>query len=510
MYRRFILIVTVLVIVLSAVPAFTGSAACDNRVNNTFAKLLECVTLAGVREHQAAFQAIANANNGDRVSGSNGFDASASYVANKLAAAGYVVTTQNFTFNSWRPIAGSTLQQVAPSSVSYVEDVDFGHFTQSTPGTANAAVTAVDLQLGLGNNSTSGCEAADFVGFPAGNIALIQRGTCTIEAKAENAADAGASGAIVFNQGNTPARIGLITNVTLGNTYDGRIPVFAASYTRGAEWAGTPGLRLSMFVNVFRGVATTRNVFAESRDGDPNNVVMVGAHLDSVPRGPGINDNGSGSAANLEVALQMAKVKPWNKLRFAWWGAEESGLVGSNFYVASLSQAEKDKIVLYLNFDMIGSPNYVRFIYDGSGDAFGLAGPPGSAAIEQLFENFYASRGLASTPTEISFRSDYAAFFRNGIPFGGLFTGAEGIKTAAQAATYGGTVGTQYDPCYHQPCDTFANNNNAVLDLNADAIAYATLQYAMNTESINGLRGKGNFKPPQGADDHNHGPFAAD
>jgi Zn-dependent M28 family amino/carboxypeptidase len=510
MHKRFVLCITLVLLLLSIVPAIAGSPACDNRVNNTFNKLLECVTLAGVRGHQAAFQAIANANNGDRVSGSNGYDASANYVASKAAAAGYIVTTQTFTFNSWRPITPSTLQQVAPGNVGYTEDVDFGHFTQSSPGSVTANVTAVDLQLGPGNASTSGCEAADFAGFPAGNIALLQRGTCTFEAKAENAADAGASGAIIFNQGNTPAREGLITNATLGNTYDGRIPVFAATYARGVEWAGTPGLQLSMFVNVFRGVATTRNVFAESPAGNPNNVVMVGAHLDSVPRGPGINDNGSGSAAILEVALQMAKVKPWNKLRFAWWGAEESGLVGSNFYVANLSQAEKDKIALYLNFDMIGSSNYVRFIYDGDGSAFGLAGPPGSAPIEQLFENFYAAQGLAWEPTQISFRSDYAAFFNNGIPFGGLFTGAEGIKTPAQAAIYGGTAGIQYDPCYHQPCDTFANIDNAVLDLNADAVAYATLQYAMNTESVNGLRGKGNFKPPHGADDHNHGPLSLD
>ncbi len=182
----------------------------------------------------------------------------------------------------------------------------------------------------------------------------------------------------------------------------------------------------------------------------------------------------------------MRKVKPKNTVRFAWWGAEESVLIGSNFYVANLTQQEKDNIALYLNFDMIGSPNFVRFIYDGSGDAFGLAGPAGSAAIETLFENYYSSRGLAFAPTEISFRSDYAAFFNNGIPFGGLFTGAEGLKTAAQQAVYGGTAGQQYDPCYHQACDTFGNVNTGVLHLNADGIAFATLTYAMSTATVNG------------------------
>jgi Zn-dependent M28 family amino/carboxypeptidase len=213
---------------------------------------------------------------------------------------------------------------------------------------------------------------------------------------------------------------------------------------------------------------------------------MVGAHLDSVSAGPGINDNGSGSGAILEVAEQIARVKPTNTVRFAWWGAEESGLVGSDFYVANLTAAERDAIALYLTFDMIGSANFVRFIYDGDGSAFELEGPPGSGEIEALFEDFYTDRGLAFEPTEIDFRSDYAAFFENDIPFGGLFTGAEGIKTAAERDVYGGIIGEQYDPCYHEACDTFSNNNDGVLDLNSDAVAFATLTYAMSTETVTG------------------------
>jgi Zn-dependent M28 family amino/carboxypeptidase len=214
---------------------------------------------------------------------------------------------------------------------------------------------------------------------------------------------------------------------------------------------------------------------------------MVGGHLDSVFAGPGINDNGSGSAAILEVAEQMKKVKPTNTVRFAWWGAEESGLVGSDFYVNSLSQADRDKIALYLNFDIVGSPNYVRFVYDGSGDV-GPAGPAGSTAIEDLFNGFYAARGLAFEPTAFDGRSDYGPFIAEGvdIPAGGLFTGAEGIKTLAQRDVYGGIAGQQYDPCYHAACDTFSNNSNEVLDLNADAIAFATLTYVMDTGSVNG------------------------
>lgn len=482
------------------------SPACENRNNNTINKLLECVTVEGVREHQAAFQAIADANGGNRFSGLPGYDASVAYVVQRMTTAGYNVSTQSFEYLAFTPLGPSALQQVAPGAAVYVEGADFQVIDQSDAGNVTAGVTAVDLQLGLGNMSSSGCEAADFAGFTAGNIALIQRGTCSFQQKAENAAAAGAVGAIIFNQGNTPARTGLI-NGTLSAAYAGGIPVLEATYDRGVEWASTPGLVMNLFANVTRGVKTTFNVFAETRDGRDDNVIMVGAHLDSVGEGPGINDNSSGSAAILEVAEQMQKVKPRNKVRFAWWGAEESGLVGSDYYVYNLSDADRARIALYLNFDMVGSPNYVRFVYDGSGDAFGLPGPQGSAQIEQLFNDFYAARGLAFEPTEISFRSDYAAFFDFGIPFGGLFTGAEGIKTPAQQAIYGGTAGQQYDPCYHQACDTFNNISTEVLGLNADSAANATLQYAMNTQTVNGVPGKGNFKLPRPGNSENQGPM---
>ena len=225
---------------------------------------------------------------------------------------------------------------------------------------------------------------------------------------------------------------------------------------------------------------------------------MAGAHLDSVHAGPGINDNGSGSAALLEVAENLGKVKPQNTLRLAWWGAEESSLVGSTYYVNNLAEAEGEKIALYLNFDMVGSPNYVFFIYDGDdSDAVGAgAGPPGSAQIEETFESFFESRGLPYKGTDFSGRSDYGPFIAAGIPSGGLFTGAEGIKTAQEAAIWGGTAGVAYDPCYHQACDTYANNNDVALANNSDAIAHSVISYAMSTALINGTKSKGNFKPP--------------
>ena len=244
---------------------------------------------------------------------------------------------------------------------------------QSDPGDVTAAVTPVDLQLGLGNTSTSGCEPEDFTGFPAGNIALLQRGGCTFEIKAENAAAAGVAGIVIFNQGDTAdaARQG-IPAVTLTANNTSGIPVIGIPYALGETLAGTTDLEMRVFANTLREIRPTYNVLAETRRGDDSNVVMVGAHLDSVFEGPGINDNGSGSAAILEVALQMQKVRPTNTVRFAWWGAEESGLIGSDLYVNGLTAEERADIALYLNFDMIGSPNYVRFVYDGDGSAFGL------------------------------------------------------------------------------------------------------------------------------------------
>ena len=198
---------------------------------------------------------------------------------------------------------------------------------------------------------------------------------------------------------------------------------------------------------------------------------MAGAHLDSVAAGPGINDNGSGSAAILEIASRWPRSSRATSSASPGGAREEASLVGSTAYVNGLSQAEQDKIALYLNFDMVGSPNHVFFIYDGDdSDAVGAgAGPAGSAQIEKTFERYFDSVGEPFKGTDFSGRSDYGPFIAAGIPSGGLFTGAEGIKTAAEAAIWGGTAGQQYDPCYHLACDTFANNNDHALDVNSDA-----------------------------------------
>ncbi len=470
--------------------AKAASAACSARVNNTFDKLLECVTLDGVRSHQQALQTIADQNNGIRTSGTPGYNASVAYAEKTFRDAGYQVAIQPFQFQTFISLSPSVLQQVSPAPAATLAN-SIMSYSGSGDVTAPVSTPSGDFR---------GCTAADYAGFAAGNIALVSRGTpagqpaCTFAIKATTAFNAGASAVVIYNNAAGPL-VG-----TLGNGFTLDIGAAGITQALGQQLAATPGLVLRLKTDTFRGVATTYNVIAESTDGDANNVVMVGAHLDSVNAGPGINDNGSGSAAILETAVQMAKVKPRNKLRFALWGAEESGLVGSTFYVAGLSQAERDRIALYLNFDMVGSPNHVFFIYDGdNSDNVGApAGPAGSAQIEKVFENFFTERGIPFKGTDFSGRSDYGPFIAAGvdIPSGGLFTGAEGVKTAEEAALFGGTAGVAYDPCYHLACDTFANVNNVALNVNSDAVAYATLFFAMNTESVNGQRGKGNFSRP--------------
>jgi aminopeptidase S len=221
--------------------------------------------------------------------------------------------------------------------------------------------------------------------------------------------------------------------------------------------------------------ATGYNLIADWPGGDANSVLMTGGHLDSVTAGPGINDNGSGSASILEVALAVAATgyQPGKHLRFAWWGGEELGLRGSTAYVNSLGSTERARIAAYLNFDMVGSPNPGYFVYDGdNSDGVGSGpGPAGSAAIESQIIAGFTALGVPTRGTDFDGRSDYGPFISAGIPAGGTFTGAEGTKTSAQAQLWGGTAGAAFDPCYHRSCDTTANISDTALDRNADVIA---------------------------------------
>lgn len=476
---------------LTGTPASADSSTKSGQSALSFTQgFRKAVSVERIRRHQAAFQQFSDeGGTGNRVGGSPANRASVDYVAAKAAAAGLDVTLQPFEFQYNADASAAVLNQVAPSSTSYVDGVDFASMSSSGSGDVTAPVVAVDLVLpqapgpGL---TTSGCEAADFAGFPAGAIALMQRGGCNFSVKADNAAAAGAVGSAIFNDGGDAGRV-TVVNGTLGEPVR-TFPVVGASLAVGQALAngisnGSTGSIVRLKVDRVVETRTTYNVIAETPGGDPEQVVVVGAHIDSVPRGPGVNDNGSGSAAILAMAEALQGRDIQNKVRFAWWNAEEFGLLGSAYYVSQLSQAEKDDIALNLNFDMIGSPNYVRFVYDGDNSAFPVgpgaaAGPDGSGLIEKVFHDYFGDVGLPSAETPFSGRSDYGPFIAVGIPAGGLFTGAEGIKTAAQAAVFGGSAGQAYDPCYHLACDTFANNSNAALDEMGDAAAHTLLTFA--------------------------------
>ncbi|SBV05930.1 Predicted aminopeptidases [Streptomyces sp. Ncost-T6T-1] len=306
---------------------------------------------------------------------------------------------------------------------------------------SSAAVAAVALSVALG----------------AGAPAVQAAGAPTTEAAAAAAPD--------ISLANVKAHLSELSTIAAnngGNRAHGR-PGYKASvdYVKAKLDAAGYTTTLQQFTS---NGATGYNLIADWPGGDPNKVLMAGAHLDSVSSGAGINDNGSGSAAVLETALAVSRAghQPDKHLRFAWWGAEELGLVGSRYYVNNLPSAERSKLSGYLNFDMIGSPNAGYFVYDDD------------PVIEKTFKDYFA--GL-NVPTEIEVegdgRSDHAPFKNVGIPVGGLFTGAGNTKSAAQAQKWGGTAGQAFDRCYHSSCDNLSNINDTALDRNSDAAAHA-------------------------------------
>jgi Zn-dependent M28 family amino/carboxypeptidase len=509
------LLVAVMVPASAATAQSNGGNECEKRSNNTYEKLLECVSLDGVREHQRALQKIADNNTdpdypGTRADGTAGYDESVEYVVDQLKDAGYEVTREPVEFEFAFP---ATLRQLTPVEADY----ETGPFTGSGAGTLEGQVIPVDISLekGVDAVSTSGCEPEDFAPFdwsgPA-DIALVQRGTCFFGTKAFYAEQAGAEAVIIFNQGNTPDREELI--VADATSVDEPIPGAPGPITHGIPVVGASfadGLALAQdgstaFVEVLpTDTRTADNVIAELPGRNDDNVVMAGAHLDSVTEGPGINDDGSGTAALLETAQMMANTHPENTLRFAWWAGEELGLLGSDAYVAGLSKAEQNRIALYMNYDMIGSPNYIQMVYDADQSTFEapVEIPKGSTAIEDLYESYYTKIGEPYDDTAFDARSDYQAFIDAGIPAGGLFTGAEVIKTEEQADIWGGTAGEQFDPCYHEACDDIDNVDLHALEVNSDLVAFAMLTFAYSTEAVNGVPGKpvpgGPFELPEPA-----------
>ena len=441
--------------------------------------LSELVTADAIREHMENLNTIAEYNGGHRATASPGYEVSALYVEDQLERAGYETFRHEYDYELWREQSEPVLARTAPDEASYQNGVDFLTMSYSAPGDVTAPAVAVDA-----GSVDSGCTADDFAGFPEGAIAVTVRGTCPFSDKVANAAAAGASAALVVND-TDEVFAGTVSETST-------IPALGVSGAAGAALLETEGLELRVKVDSTVTEESSFSVLAETPGGREDNVVVVGAHLDGVEAGPAVNDNASGTAFVLETAIRLASQEaPKNKVRFAFWGTEEEGLVGSTEYVASLTDGEIDDIALYLNFDMIGSHNYARFVLDGRMELPASAGAPaGSGAIAKVFEDYFAEQGQVSEPGELSGRSDYAPFIAAGIPSGGLFSGADGSKTEEQVEWYGGTAGEQFDPYYHTPDDTLENINwDSVAEL-AAAGAHGVEFLAESTLPVNGVLSK--------------------
>lgn len=453
-------------------------------------RFVEGVSVPSITEHQTALQRIATLNDDTREVFSPGYQESLDYVVSTLREAGYRPQVTQFNYPTWGESQAPVLNQVKPTPKVYrpgtaeqsdLPDSDFITMANSpTTVLTNAPVFPVggivDPPTG---GSASGCTAADYNGV-SGKIALVQRGTCAFIEKWQLAQAAGATGVIIYNEGNTPARqnpifvdnqpdppatiAAVITSYTLGND-------LLQAYKRGEN----PTVDFKVY-----GTFTDRflpQVIAETKGGDPNHVVLAGAHLDSVPEGPGINDDGSGTSTLLSMARELSegRYNLRNKIRFMWFGAEENGLVGSSYYARNLSQKEVDKIDVMLDYDMLSSANYIRGVYDGDGDdtedGSEASESPDSGKVEAVFEDWFRSQGQPVVKGPFDGRSDYVGFTLRGIPSGGIYAGAEGVKTPEEEQIFGGAAGSWYDPCYHQICDNLSTVFTGVMPLSAEGLA---------------------------------------
>ncbi|TFV59177.1 M20/M25/M40 family metallo-hydrolase [Mycobacterium sp. PS03-16] len=434
------------------------------------------VTADAMMAHLAELQKIADAHGGNRALGSPGYDASVDFVANKLRDKGFEVQTPEFEVRL--PFAEDPALTVAGRAVT-AKPLEF------TIGTAGVSGPLVAARV----EDSPGCTASDYDGLPVqGAVVLVDRGECPFGDKQAAAAERGAVALVVANNVDGDEMGG-----TLGETTDVRIPVVSVTKALGEQLRADPGeatLRLEAGVRTER----TRNIIAQTNTGSTADVVMVGAHLDSVPEGPGINDNGSGVAAVLETALQLGPDPDVrNTVRFGFWGAEEVGLRGSSDYTQSLTEEQLRDIALYLNFDMLGSPNPGYFTYDGNQsappDPQGRVPrvPEGSAGIERMLVAYLDEAGKPAEDTGFDGRSDYDGFTRAGIPAGGIFSGAEAEMTPEQAQKWGGDAGQPFDPNYHKPGDTLDNIDRTAMEINGGGVAYSVGLYAQDQRGRNGV-----------------------
>jgi aminopeptidase Y len=305
-----------------------------------------------------------------------------------------------------------------------------------------------------------GCDSSDYPEDVAGAIALIRRGVCPFGTKSSNAGKAGAIAAVVYNHEKGPM------SGTLGEPDEHHIATFGISDSDAAPYIKKledgKSVDGSAYIDAIVERVGTTNVIAQTIEGDQENCVMLGGHSDSVTEGPGINDDGTGSLTLLEIATKLTKYSVNNCVRFAWWAGEEEGLLGSDYYVSQLSKEENLKIRMFMDYDMLASPNYAYQVYNAT-DA---VNPVGSEELRDLYTDFYKEHDQNYTYIAFDGRSDYDGFIRHGIPGGGIATGAEGIKSKKEVDMFGGTAGEWYDPCYHQLCDTVDNLNMEAWELN--------------------------------------------
>jgi hypothetical protein len=502
--RRSLTPIAVALLVLGITTGIPNSAAaltsaqCASRVNDTSARLLPCIRTDDLWNYMKAFQAIADANPGpdghpSRNSGEPGYLASANYVANLMTQWGYHVTIQTYKFFYFAFTALPTFREVSPVAHDYVLSSEW-NAAQSTGSTTGALQPAggIIIPPAPSPSSSSGCTPADFNGFVAGRVALIQRGTCTFGTKVLNAQAAGASGVVIFNEGN-PGRTGVFSGSmqdSNGNRIVPTIPVAFTSFAIGSNLldqynqAVQNNTELPIVAINIQSVsdpnADDYNVIADSRFGDPKHVLVVDAHLDAI-YGAGMLDNASGSATILDIAHMMAKVRPRNQLRFIWFGGEELGLLGSKAYVNGLSQTALGKIGYDLDADVTATPNYDIGVLDPAApDFFGRTVSttfpqnvyaPSQVARDQAID-YFDSNGL----NHILFSpvgTDAFTFNVAGIPASGVLTGQDCCKTQEEVDLFGGYTGNYEGNipstdggCVDNPfrwCDNLGNNNPAVM-----------------------------------------------
>lgn len=397
-----------------------------------------------------------------RVIGSPGHWATINYIKHELykLKGYYNVSTQRFNAvegrvrNFFLEVNNKTLETAQPVKL--------------TPPTPEQKPLSANLVL----VDNFGCSKDDFPENSASKIALIKRGECPFSDKSINAGDAGAVGAIVYDKEELKGTFGLLTGK--------EVPSLTIKDTEVQEYIDILGkdplakIAATMLIDSYVKNTSTLNVVAETVHGDHDNVVALGAHSDSVAEGPGINDDGSGLISLLEVAKYLSKFKVNNAVRFAWWAAEEEGLIGSSHYANSLSPEENKKLRLFMDYDMMASPNYEYEVYDADNEN----SPNGSGNLKDLYVDWYHKNGLNYTFVPFDGRSDYVGFIENGIPAGGIATGAEKIKSPSDQERYGGIPNQSFDYCYHQLCDNLENPNYDAWLINTKLIAHSVAVYA--------------------------------